>query len=68
MMANIADGQTVATYIDMDGDGLYDGFNDRLAVFQGNATMDVQVQLYDTYGMVNALTNNYGVTNAVTII
>ena len=68
MMANIANGETVATYIDMDGDGQYFGYGDRLAVFQGNATTDVQVQLYDTMGMVNVLTNSYGVTNAVTII
>ncbi|MDP2759030.1 MAG: hypothetical protein Q8O64_01310, partial [Sideroxyarcus sp.] len=68
MAGNIADGETIATYIDMDGDGLYTGAADRLAVFQGNATMDVQVQLYDTHGAVNALTNNLGMMNAVTII
>ena len=67
MMDNIADGQTVATYIDMDGDNLYTGVADRLAVFQGNATMDIQVQLYDTMGMVTALSNMAN-ANSVTII
>jgi len=67
MMANIADGQTVATYIDMNGDNLYTGGADRLAVFQGNATMDIQVQLYDTMSMVTALSNMANV-NSVTII
>jgi hypothetical protein len=67
MMDNIADGQTVATYIDMDGNGLYTDVADRLAVFQGNATMDVQVQLYDTMHAVTALSNT-ALMNSVTII
>ena len=68
MMANIADGETVATYIDMDGNGLYTGAADQLAVFQGDATMDVQVYLYGTNGQVDALATLVGSVNAVTII
>ncbi|MFZ3016938.1 MAG: hypothetical protein WA056_00615 [Gallionella sp.] len=67
MGANIADGQTVATYIDMNGNGSYADMDDRLAVFQGNATTDIQVQLYDTMGVVTSLANALN-GNSVTII
>jgi len=67
MAANIIDGQTVATYIDMNGNNSYADAVDRLAVFQGNATTDIQVQLYDTMGMVTSLANTLN-GNSVTII
>jgi YD repeat-containing protein len=67
MQANIADGATVAANVDVNGDGTI-GLGDSLAVFQGNATTDVLVHVFDTSGQVAGLTNTLGLVNAVTII
>jgi len=57
MAANIADGQTVAVKLDLNGDGVY-----AVDVFQGNATNDILVQIVDpglVYGLSTTAQNNY---------